>query len=312
MIYLTGDIHSNPIERFSFKVNPELRNLTENDWMIVLGDCGLPWYNPDLGFFDYWTQPGAEKGEHYKLAWLNSRPWKTLFLRGNHDNIDLINMMPHTEVGQAKVRQTCYQDKIYENIFYIDEPQFMFLEGQKILFVPGAESHDADYIFEYDDPATKEKIKAINKKFIETGEDTFYRVNHFSYWEDEGVDPLKVHNLILDTPVDVDYVFTHAPRAALRNQWKFPNKPAREYPAPSERILEHEVARWVKYKLWVHGHFHHHIELPNIYSLGIYHEIYSLETLEQIKKSFDLEIKYQKEMFSASRRKSETRLASQH
>lgn len=52
MIYVTGDIHANPIGRFSFKTHPELRKLTEHDYMIVLGDCGVPFYNPELDFHD--------------------------------------------------------------------------------------------------------------------------------------------------------------------------------------------------------------------------------------------------------------------
>lgn len=287
MIYVTGDIHANPIGRFSFKTHPELRKLTEHDYMIVLGDCGVPFYNPELDFHDMWTKPGAEKGEHYQLNWLNNRPWKTLFLRGNHDNIDLISEMPHTELGHAYVRQMCYQKKIYENIFYIDTPQYMYLQGYKLLFIPGAESHDVDYLFEWDDPLTKEYIKAINKKFYKTGEETFYRVNHYSWWQNEGVDLEKTQKLINQIPKEVDYVLTHAPRAAIHNYWKFPNSSTKGCPAPSEQILEDEVAAYIKYKMWIHGHFHHHIELPMIYSLGIYHEIYSLQEIEEKKKYYN-------------------------
>lgn len=301
MIYITGDIHGDPIARFSYKCHPELKNLTENDYIIVLGDCGVPFYNPELKFYDMWTKPGAEKSEHYKLAWLNSRPWKTLFLRGNHDNIDLIYEMPHTIIGHADVRQMCYQDKIYENIFYIDTPQFMYLQGYKIFFVPGAESHDVDYLFEYDDPNIKTYLRAINRQFQKTGEVVYYRINHFSWWENEGVDKEKTTKMVNKTPCEVDFIFTHAPRGAIHNYWKFPNHPAREHPAPSEQILEDEVAARIKYKMWVHGHFHYHIELPMIYSLGIYYDIYSIDELQQKKKAYDLENKYHQELLEAMR-----------
>lgn len=299
MIYVTGDIHGNPIERFSFKHHPELRELTEYDYMFILGDCGVPFYNPDLHFYDQWTKPGLEKREHYLLNWLNKKPWTTFFIRGNHDNIDLINEMPWTQKFHANVRQMKYQDKIYNNIFYIDTPQLMYLEGKKILIIPGAESHDVDYLFEYDDPNIKFYIKHLLRKEQTEGIPAYYRINHFSWWENEGVDENKLRKLFQEIPSEVDYIFTHAPCGELRKYWSFPDRPAREKPAPSEQILADLVYNNIKYKLWVHGHFHHHIELSFISSLGIYHEIYSMKELEQVAHNMYLENKYYEEILAA-------------
>ena len=298
MIYVTADIHGNPIERFSFKMYPELRELTKHDYMFVLGDCGVPFYNPDLHFYDYYTKPGSEKLEHYLLNWLNDKPWTTFFIRGNHDNIDLINEMPKTKIAHADVRQMKYQDKIYDKIFYIDTPQFMYLEGKKILIIPGAESHDADYIFEYDDPNIKTYIKYLKKKERTEWVPAYYRINHFDWWEKEGVDKDKLKTLIAQIPQEVDYIFSHTPCGKIRTYWKFPDCPSRQNPAPSEQILTDLVYDKIKYKLWVHGHFHHHIELPMLLSLGIYHEIYSMKELEQIAHNMSLENKYYEEMFN--------------
>ena len=297
MLYFTGDIHADCISRFSFKTHPELRELTSDDFIIVLGDCGIPWYNPQLHFYDYWTKPGAEKAEHYQLTWLNNRPWKTIFLRGNHDNIDLIQEMPFTKLGHANVRQMCYEDILYENIFYIDTPQFMYLQGQKLLFIPGAESHDIDYIFEYDDPLTKDYIRQINKKYKRTGVETLYRVNHFSYWKNEGVNENLALKTVMHCPKEVDYVLTHAPRAAVHNQWKMPGAPARNNPSKSEIILEN-ISKLITYKMWLHGHLHNYIELTNLYSIGLYYDILSLEDIEKKKKFFDLENKYYQEIMA--------------
>lgn len=300
MLYFSGDIHGNPIERFSFKHHPELRELTQDDYVFILGDCGVPFYNPDLGFYDYWTRPGAEKAEHYLLHWLNEKPWTTIFIRGNHDNTDLIKLMPWTKLGHADVRQMCYQEVVYDKIYYVDTPQFMYLQGQKLLIIPGAESHDADYIFDYDDPLTKGYIKTIEKKNA-NGEDVWYRVNHVSWWEDEGVDQELLHDLIPKIPQEVDYVLSHAPCGKVREFWKFPDRPAREYPAPSEQIMADEVCGKIDYKLWLHGHFHHHIELPQIMSLGIYHEIYSLEDIEMKAKWMKAEWQHHLEIMEANK-----------
>lgn len=60
-IYLTGDLHGNIIDRFSYKRHPELRQLTNKDTVIVLGDVGL-------GFRGY------EEEDIYQLNWLNQKP----------------------------------------------------------------------------------------------------------------------------------------------------------------------------------------------------------------------------------------------
>ena len=52
-LYFTGDIHANAIKRFGYKEQPWMRGLTTGDYIFVLGDCGIPWFNPDLEFYNY-------------------------------------------------------------------------------------------------------------------------------------------------------------------------------------------------------------------------------------------------------------------
>ena len=73
MIYITGDIHGNPI-RFSTPYFPEQKEMTKNDYVIICGDFGLVW--------DY---KGESHQEKYLLDWLNEKPFTTLFLDGNHE-----------------------------------------------------------------------------------------------------------------------------------------------------------------------------------------------------------------------------------
>ena len=174
MIVVTGDVHSNILQRFSYRQYPELRELIESDYVIIAGDFGCPWYNPELKCYDYWTRPGAEKEEHYKLNFLNNKPWKTIVVMGNHDNYDLVEKMPYTEIGGAKVRQCYYDNVLYENIYYVDTPQYMYLQEKKLLLVPGAMSHDAEVVFDWDDPCLKQKVKQAEK------EHKWYRIKHFS------------------------------------------------------------------------------------------------------------------------------------
>lgn len=43
MIYCTGDTHGQIIDRFSYKHHPELRDLTDKDYMFIAGDFGAIW-----------------------------------------------------------------------------------------------------------------------------------------------------------------------------------------------------------------------------------------------------------------------------
>ena len=42
MIYITGDIHGDPT-RFSKDAFPEQKEMTKDDYVIILGDFGLIW-----------------------------------------------------------------------------------------------------------------------------------------------------------------------------------------------------------------------------------------------------------------------------
>ena len=82
MVYLTGDLHGR-VERLGPRRFPEGRGLTRDDFVVVLGDFGLPW----LG--------GPE--EEAALGALERSPWTTLFVDGNHENHALLGSLPAEE-----------------------------------------------------------------------------------------------------------------------------------------------------------------------------------------------------------------------
>ena len=81
MIYITGDIHR---EQDIHKINPREftvgDTLTENDYVIICGDFGCVW--------------DGSTGDNFWLKWLDSLPWNTLFIDGNHENFDVLNNDP--------------------------------------------------------------------------------------------------------------------------------------------------------------------------------------------------------------------------
>jgi hypothetical protein len=54
--------------------------MTKADYVIICGD-----------FDGVWAKDEESKEEKYNLDWLNNKPFTTLFVDGNHENIDWLN-----------------------------------------------------------------------------------------------------------------------------------------------------------------------------------------------------------------------------
>lgn len=123
MIYLTGDVHG----AFDIhKINPDEftvgKTLTKDDCVIICGDFGCIW---DGGSSDrFW------------LNWLETLPWTTVFIDGNHENFDVLNQYPQEEWHGGKIH------RIRSNIVHLMRGEVYELEGKKWLAFGGAFSHD--------------------------------------------------------------------------------------------------------------------------------------------------------------------------
>ena len=71
MVYVVGDIHG---ELEIYKINnrnfPEQKQMTKNDYLVILGDFGLVW--------------NGSKREEKILENLSKRKFTTLWIDGNH------------------------------------------------------------------------------------------------------------------------------------------------------------------------------------------------------------------------------------
>ncbi|MBQ9057693.1 MAG: metallophosphoesterase [Atopobiaceae bacterium] len=77
MIYLTGGFHGGTFaEKLEEYNTPELYSTSREDFLIIVGDFGLPW-------------PGEDFSD-LNCAWLEKRPWTTLFIDGNHENYPVL------------------------------------------------------------------------------------------------------------------------------------------------------------------------------------------------------------------------------
>lgn len=128
MIYITGDTHI-PIDISKLNTTnfPEQRNMTKEDYVIVLGDFGLIWKNKPDNEELYWTK------------WLDEKPFTTLFLDGNHENHDRLNSYPVIDMFGGKVHQ------ISNSIFHLMRNNIFTICGKTFYVIGGAKSTDKAY-----------------------------------------------------------------------------------------------------------------------------------------------------------------------
>ena len=188
--WVTGDIHGDP-RRFSIDAFPEQKEMTRDDYVIILGDFGLVWANT--------------KDENYWLDWLNNKPFTTLFVDGNHENFDLLYTYPVVDYHGGKAH------KIRENIYHLMRGYVFDIGGKKFFAFGGASSHDIqDGILDPSEFDNEEDFKKVYHSFRKRGK--MFRVKGVSWWEQEmpndeelerGKESLKAVNN------EVDFVISH-------------------------------------------------------------------------------------------------------
>ncbi len=234
-IYITGDIHGNPI-RFStesFYEQKEFKNQEEN-FVIILGDFGL-----------VWNKDEESKQEKYWLDWLEKKPFTTLFIDGNHENFDRLNSYPIKELYSGKVHE------IRPHVLHLMRGEVFTIEDKKFFAFGGASSHDIQNgILDYEDEKWREKAKALDKqgKYM-------YRIKGLSWWEQElptqeeintGINNLAAHNN------KVDFILSHSPSTS--ELYLMGGKGLYE-PDILSNYLE-EIKATTEYKKHIFGHMH--------------------------------------------------------
>ena len=112
MIFITGDTHGDWKNRFKSECFPIGQSLNRSDYVIVCGD------------FVYWHDTDIERNN---LDWLESQPWTTLFVDGNHSNFDRLKKLPVEEWNGGKVH------KIRPHIIHLMRGQVFTIDGKKFL-----------------------------------------------------------------------------------------------------------------------------------------------------------------------------------
>ena len=88
IIWITGDTHGGWIHRLNMDSFPEQREMTKDDYVIVLGDFGI------------WRDSPQQR---WYLNWLEERYFTTLFIDGNHECYYILDAYPVEEWHGGKV-----------------------------------------------------------------------------------------------------------------------------------------------------------------------------------------------------------------
>lgn len=245
-VLFTGDIHSNPIERFSFKHHPELRTLKREDVMVVLGDGGLP-----FGIEAKWYDKNERARDRYNIRWLAEKPWSTVLIAGNHDDRCAISRMPIVDAFGGRMRQMMFDGIVYPNIFYVDCPGIYNINGRNCLIIPGAESRDIWNLLDPDDPDFETKRRTLNK------DRKWYRIKNWTWWEDEAIN-IDVCEIVRKQQnwdnQYFDYILTHD-SPALFCQLFESGHGFKMQPTEGELYLD-QLRQELNFDCFLHGHQH--------------------------------------------------------
>ena len=234
-IWISGDIHGNPtrLSTDSFYEQKEFSGNKGENTVIICGDFGL-----------VWNREKESNTEKYWLDWLESKPFTTVFVDGNHDNIPRLDSYPIKEWNGGLVNE------IRSHVLRLRRGEIFTIEDKKFFAFGGASSHDiSDGILDYEDKDWKDKAKSLEMqgKYM-------YRVKGLSWWEEELPLPDEMDNGVINLQKEnnkVDYVITHSPSAsviALLGHGLY-----------EQDILTHyleEIRQRIEYKRWFMGHMH--------------------------------------------------------
>jgi predicted phosphohydrolase len=223
MIYLTGDTHGE-IDHSNLN-NDKVKKACGNefpDYVIVLGDFGFIWSNDP-----YNAQ------EQYWLNWLDAKPFKILFIDGNHENFTRINKLPTVNMFGSEVGQ------VSDNVFHLRRGHIYTIENKTFFCMGGAMSVDKNE-----------------------------RIPFISWWSEEipsYAEYLKGKENLEKVNYKVDYVLTHTcPISIMRAYFDDTDK----YNDSTCNMLE-SYKEDITFTKWLFGHMHEDLVLDKF--SAIYH-----------------------------------------
>jgi len=232
MIWLTGDTHGD-FHRLSTKRFPQQKEMTHDDFIIIMGDFG--------GIFQ------NSREERYWLDWLNKKNFTTLWIDGNHENFPLLESYPKVPFHGGMAHQ------IRPHVYHLCRGYHFQLGGHDFYALGGAQSHDC-LILDPDSPRFSYRKKLFQRHNIS------FRVIGESWWPQElpGINDylIATAHLHRDFGSDDCIILTHCAPTDIQRRL-FP-----DYPVNELTDFLQTFCRPRPYRHWFCGHYHQSISLP--------------------------------------------------
>jgi hypothetical protein len=232
MIYCCGDTHGwLDMVKFSVENFPQQRDLTKEDYVIVLGDFGHIWSNvPDMT-------------ESRSMDYFEDKNWTTLFVMGNHENVPRLNKLKKVKMFGSKV------GKVSDDVYMLMNGNVYDICGSKIFTFGGANSYDRHLRLEGLDWWPEE---IPNFKTMNAGLDNLYK--------QPDAEPQYVGSIGKVTlKHKVDYVLTHTAPKKVIDMYKEDRMPLTAHmDIEEDPVMKYLAAvdETCSYKKWLFGHWH--------------------------------------------------------
>lgn len=220
-LYVCGDTHGQiDLFKLTSKNFKEGKSLNKNDYVLICGDFGAVWNNDKIDIF--------------LREWFDGKPWTTLFVDGNHENHDLLNLFEIEEWNGGKVH------RISDTVIHLMRGQVFNIDGYKIFTMGGASSHDKEM-----------------------------RTEGLSWWKTELPSMKEYDEAIMNLAQNnntVDYIFTHCAPTKIQGE-------IRAWYENDEltKFLE-VIDSSISFKGWFFGHYHTDKEIDDKHT-AVYNKV---------------------------------------
>lgn len=228
-VYVTGDIHGEiDINRISYNNWEESKNLTQNDYLIICGDFGFPFFPTDISDEPLTNKLCRSSRNSYKhwIKWLATRPYNILWCDGNHDNHVFWYNQEVTKWNGGNVH--IHPDA--PNVIHLMRGEYYIINNTSFWVMGGASSID----------------KA-------------YRTRNISWWEEELPSNKEYNNAIENLAKynnKVNYIITHCCSEQIMHNFI-------NYYFKTDELNKffNNIDKCVEFDHWYFGHYHKDINM---------------------------------------------------
>lgn len=249
MVFITGDIHGEVESLSNARLKYLNHTFTNEDYMIICGDFGVIW--------------GNDKQQKHSLQWLAEKPFKTLFIAGNHENYDLLEQYPVSQWNGGKIQNI--NDKVYR----LMNGQIFDIGDYRFFTMGGASSHDiTDGILEPNDSAFSKKYRQLKAR------QACFRVNHVSWWCQEIPSEYEMdegRRNLEKVGWSVDVVLTHCAPTSIHKHCS-----SDAFSADVLTDYLENIAGRLNCHRWYFGHYHGDIRFGDPYRM-LYKKVICLD-----------------------------------